>query len=56
MKLVKQISFYTTFTKAKQTTAIHPTHKMQAVQHYTFIKILQSLVLYFCFTHTQTHN
>ena len=48
MKLVKQISFYTTFTKANQTTAIQTTHKMQAVQHYTFIKPLQSLLLYFC--------
>ena len=37
MKLVKQISFYTTFTKAKQTTMIHPARKMQAVQHYTHL-------------------
>ena len=35
MKLVKQISFYATFTKAKQTTVIHPKQKIQAVQHYT---------------------
>ena len=51
MKLVKQISFYTTFTKAKQTTAIHPTHKMQAVQHYTFINITKFSPLFLYHTY-----
>ena len=37
MKLVKQTSFYTTFNKAKQTTVIHPTHKMQVVQYHTHL-------------------
>ena len=56
MKLVKQISFAQhLLTQNKQQRYILHI-KMQAVQHYTFIKTLQSLVLYFCFTHTQTHN